>query len=133
MATETAEKIELLDLDALCKAATCLKVLAHPARLRIVDILMQGSFPVHKIAELCQLPPHQTCEHLRMMLGHGFLSSRRNGRQVLYGIAAPQLPGIIECIRRNCAAQERQTTPQNAVAITVAAKRSKKCPNLSEF
>ncbi|MFB3891694.1 MAG: ArsR/SmtB family transcription factor [Phycisphaerae bacterium] len=136
MAIETAEKIDLLDLDALCKAATCLKVLAHPARLRIVDILMQGSFPVHRIAELCQLPPHQTCEHLRMMLGHGFLSSRRDGRQVLYGIAAPQLPGILQCIRSNCAAREgapEPLAPTPSLAIANKTKRSRKCPNLSEF
>jgi len=92
----------LLPMEALCQAAQCLKLLAHPARLRIVDILMRGKFPVREIAELCQLPPHQTCEHLRLMQGHGLLSSSRKGRAVYYRIVSPNLPGVLECIRRNC-------------------------------
>jgi DNA-binding transcriptional ArsR family regulator len=67
-----------------------------------VDILMQGEFPVHEIAEMCQLPPHQTCEHLRLLKGHGFLTSQRRGRTVYYRIIAPQLPGLLECVRKNC-------------------------------
>jgi DNA-binding transcriptional ArsR family regulator len=45
-----ARKIDLLPLDFLEDAAECLKIMAHPVRLRIVDILMQGEFPVHEIA-----------------------------------------------------------------------------------
>lgn len=93
---------DLLEMGSLEKAASCLKVLAHPHRLRIVDILMQGEFAVHQIARMCDLPAHQTCEHLRLMLGHGLLASCRKGKAVFYRIAAPQLPGILQCIRKNC-------------------------------
>lgn len=96
------ESCDLLEMESLDQAAGCLKVLAHAVRLRIVDILMQGSFPVHEIARMCDLPAHQTCEHLRLMLGHGLLSSQRKGRTVYYQIANPNLPGILDCIRRNC-------------------------------
>lgn len=96
------KKPNLLEMDVLCVAAECLKVLAHPVRLRIVDALMQGEFPVHEIARLCDLPAHQTCEHLRLMQGHGLLASQRKGRAVFYRILKPNLPGILECIRRNC-------------------------------
>ena len=97
--TDTAT---LMGMDVMDRAAECLKVMAHPVRLRIVDILMQGEFPVHKIAELCETAPHQTCEHLRLMQGHGFLTSERRGRAVYYKIKSPQLPGLIGCIRENC-------------------------------
>ena len=97
-----SKKLSLLEMAGLCQAANCLKVLAHPVRMRIVDILLQGEFPVHKIAELCELPPHQTCEHLRLMQGHSLLASARRGSAVYYRVANPSLPGIIECIRRNC-------------------------------
>jgi ArsR family transcriptional regulator, zinc-responsive transcriptional repressor len=97
-----ASKPSMLEEDLLCQAAECLKVLAHPARLRMVDILMQGEFPVHQIARWCALPPHQTSEHLRLMQGHGLLSSSRKGRSVHYRIANPNLPGILICIRKNC-------------------------------
>jgi len=96
------KKLRLLKMDALAQAAECLKVLAHPVRLRIVDILMQGEHPVHEIAEMCSLPPNQTCEHLRLMQGHGLLSAQRRGRTVFYAVANANLPGVLECIRRNC-------------------------------
>ncbi|AQT67783.1 HTH-type transcriptional repressor CzrA [Anaerohalosphaera lusitana] len=96
------QKLDLLPDDYLEMAADCLKVMAHPVRLRIVNILMQGEFAVHEIAELCDLAPHQTCEHLRLLKGHGFLDSDRRGRTVYYKIASPQLPGLLECIKKNC-------------------------------
>ena len=94
--------IELLPREFLEETAGCLRVLAHPARLRLVDILMQGEFPVHELAELCELPPHQTCEHLRLLKGHGLLGSRRAGRTVIYAIADPRLPRLLECVRSAC-------------------------------
>ena len=84
------------------QAAQCLKVMAHPVRLKIVDILMQGDFAVHEIAELCDTSPNQTCDHLRLLKGHGFLTSKRQGRTVYYKILSPQLPGLLVCVRKNC-------------------------------
>ena len=95
-------KLSLLSMDILGDAAECLKVMAHPVRLRIVDLLMQNEFPVHEIANLCDISPDQTCEHLRLMKGRGFLTSERRGRTVYYKIAVPNLPSLIECIRKNC-------------------------------
>ena len=95
-------KYDLMEMGPLAEAAECLKVLAHPVRLRMVDILLQGEFSVHEIAGLCDLPPHQACEHLRLMQGHSLLTSQRKGRMVYYRVANPNLRGIIECIRKNC-------------------------------
>ena len=94
--------MNLVDMARLRQAAACLKVLAHPARLRMVDILLQGEFPVRRIAEMCDLPAHQVCEHLRLMQGHGLLASVRRGREVYYRTVAPELPRIIACIRETC-------------------------------
>ena len=96
------KKPDMLEIEKLCRAANCLKVLAHPHRLRMVEILMQGQFPVNTIAQLCDLPPHQACEHLRLMQSHNLLGSVRNGRTVYYRISNPNLPEIIRCIRKNC-------------------------------
>lgn len=94
--------LDLLPREFLEDAAECLRALGHPARLRIVDILMQGVFPVGEIAEMCDLPPHQACEHLRLLKAHGLLNSRRRGRSVFYEIADPRLPRLIDCIRAAC-------------------------------
>jgi DNA-binding transcriptional ArsR family regulator len=96
------QSLDLLPLEMLEEAAECIKVLGHPIRLRMVEILMQGEFPVHEIAELCQLPPHQACEHLRILKGHGLLGSHRRGRLVFYEIVDPRLPRLLNCIRAAC-------------------------------
>ena len=95
-------EIQLLPMEFLEQTADCLKVMSHPARLRIVEILMQGEYPVHQIASLCGLNPNQTCEHLRLMKGYGYLDSERRGRFVFYSIANPQLPSLLQCIRSAC-------------------------------
>ena len=89
-------------------AAACLKVLAHPVRLKIVDILMQGDFSVREIAELCDARQHQICEHLRLMQGCGYLTSKRVGRTVHYQITSQNLPSLINCIRKNCGLENQQ-------------------------
>ena len=98
----TMEKLDLLPDEAFEKAADCLKIMAHPVRLKMVNILMQGEFAVHEIAEACNASPNQACEHLRLLKGHGLLDSERRGRTVYYRIASPQLPGLIGCIQKNC-------------------------------
>ena len=97
-----AQKIGLLPLTALSAAAACLKTMAHPMRLRMVEILMQGSFTVREIAGLCEIREHQACGHLRLMQSCGLLTSERRGQAVYYRIASPQLPALLDCVRRNC-------------------------------
>ena len=98
--------MELIDFKLLDEAAACLKVMAHPIRLRMVDILTQGEFSVNEIAELCELQPHQACEHLRLMQSHRLLDSERRGRAVYYRIASPRLPRLLECVKASCGAED---------------------------
>ena len=95
-------KLNLLPDRVLDNAAECLKVMAHPMRLKMVNILMQGEFAVHEVAALCHTTPNQACEHLRLLKGHGLLSSERKGRTVYYKIQSLQLPSLIECISGSC-------------------------------
>ena len=97
-----AAKLELMEMELLDEACECLRVMAHPLRLRIVEILMQEELPVHCIAELCNLPANQASEHLRLMAGRGLLDSHRRGHSVYYRINNPRLPSLINCIRSTC-------------------------------
>ena len=95
------KRLNLLPMETLEDAAECLKVLGHPIRLRMVDILMQGEFAVYEIAELCELSHNQTCEHLRLLKSHHLLDSKRDGKAVYYTITASELPVVLTCIRNN--------------------------------
>src|SRR3954470_2285735 len=97
-AAKIAEKPMLTPLDALEKAAECLKVLAHPHRLRIVQMLLQGQYAVGELAEACGIPSHMASEHLRLMQRMGFLSSQKEGRKAYYQIVELHLASIMTCI-----------------------------------
>jgi DNA-binding transcriptional ArsR family regulator len=90
-----------LDFHALTNAAECLRILAHPNRLQIVQLLLMGEdYTVNEIAEACGLNQPATSDHLRLMQRCGFLSSSREGRTVYYSIAEPHLKEIMNCIRK---------------------------------
>ena len=91
-------KLKLTELDALGEAAECLRTLAHPHRLRIVQMLLQGDYTVGALAEACEIPSAMASEHLRMMQRCGFLSSEKAGRSVYYKVVEPHLKSILGCI-----------------------------------
>ncbi len=93
-----AAKLRLTDLDALGQAAECLRTLAHPHRLRMVQMLLQGEFTVGELAEACELPSAMASEHLRLMQRCGFLASEKDGRKVFYRVAEPHLKNILNCV-----------------------------------
>ena len=76
-------KLKLLPDDVLTEAAECLKVMAHPVRLKIVNVLAQGRFAVHEISALAGTSPNQTCGHLRLLQAHGLLVSERCGARYI--------------------------------------------------
>jgi ArsR family transcriptional regulator, zinc-responsive transcriptional repressor len=95
---KTNKKTKLIDLAVLGQAAECLKTLAHPHRLRMVQMLLQGRYTVGELADACNIPSHMASEHLRLMQRCGLLSSQRDGRRNYYEIAEPHLESIMNCI-----------------------------------
>ncbi len=98
MTAKTKTPPALTDLKALEQAAECLKTLAHPHRLRMVQMLLRGRYTVGELAEACGIPSHMASEHLRLMQRCGFMTSEKDGRNVYYQIAEPHLANIMTCI-----------------------------------
>jgi DNA-binding transcriptional ArsR family regulator len=94
------KKPRLTPLPALEEAAECLKILAHPHRLRIVQMLLQGRYAVGELAEACGIPSHMASEHLRLMQRCGFLTSEKEGRKAFYKITEPHLGNIMQCVEK---------------------------------
>lgn len=90
----------MLKLEALKEAAECLKTLAHPHRLRMIQMLLSGRYTVGELAEACEIPSHMASEHLRLMQHCGLLSSEREGRCTYYQVAERGLEAIMRCIER---------------------------------
>jgi DNA-binding transcriptional ArsR family regulator len=98
MTAKTKALPALTDLKALEQAAECLKTLAHPHRLRMVQMLLRGRYTVGELAEACDIPSHMASEHLRLMQRCGFMTSEKDGRNVYYQIAEPHLANIMACV-----------------------------------
>lgn len=90
----------LIDLDRLGMAAECLKTLAHPHRLRIVEMLLADRYTVGELADACGIPSNIASGHLRLMQRCGFLAPEREGRKIYYRITEPCLPDFFACIRK---------------------------------
>jgi DNA-binding transcriptional ArsR family regulator len=93
-------KPEPLGLDVLAAASECLKTLAHPHRLRMVDMLLRGRYTVGELAEACSISSPMASGHLRLLERCGLLDHRREGREVFYRVAQPCLRDIISCVRK---------------------------------
>jgi len=94
----STKRLRLTNLEALGQAAECLRTLAHPHRLRIVQMLLQGDFMVGELAEACEIPSHMASEHLRLMQRCGLLTSEKDGRRRYYQVAEDHLASIMECV-----------------------------------
>lgn len=91
-------KPKLISLEALAQAAECLRTLAHPHRLRMVQMMLMGQPTVGELAEACDIASPMASEHLRLMQRCGLLKAEKNGRFVYYSIAEPHLVSIMSCI-----------------------------------
>ncbi|MBC8309766.1 MAG: winged helix-turn-helix transcriptional regulator [Planctomycetes bacterium] len=94
----TQTKTSLLGMEALGHAAGCLRTVAHPHRLRMIQMLLGGSYTVGELAEACAIPPSSASEHLGKMRDRGLLVGKRNGRMIYYEIAEEGLGSIMKCI-----------------------------------
>jgi DNA-binding transcriptional ArsR family regulator len=95
---KTLKRPKLTPLGALEEAAECLKTLAHPHRLRMIQMLLRGRYMVGELAEACGIPSHMASEHLRLMQRCGLLKSEKEGRKAYYQITEPHLANIMACI-----------------------------------
>jgi DNA-binding transcriptional ArsR family regulator len=82
----------------LNQSAEFLKTIAHPHRLRMVQMLLRGPYIVGELADACGIPSHVASEHLRLMQRSGLLTRRKEGRKAYYQIAQTRLVPMMACI-----------------------------------
>jgi len=108
----------LIHLNSLAEAAECLRTLAHPHRLRMVQMLLDKEYTVGELAEACAIQSHMASEHLRMMKDRGLLASRRDGRCTYYRVAEPGLQGIMKCVEGRFGGRGDRRTASTSATTT---------------
>ncbi len=89
-----------LSIADLARMAKVLKLLAHPYRLKIVDILeTEDSVPVHVLMERLGLPQAVVSNHLQKMLRAGLVARQRRGKEVWYSVGDRRSLTILNCMR----------------------------------
>ena len=82
----------LARMDELCvMQAAVLKMLANPRRLEIIHRLAEGPCEVGRLAEALGVPQPSVSQHLAVMRSAGIVEAAREGREVRYWLADPDI------------------------------------------
>jgi DNA-binding transcriptional ArsR family regulator len=87
-----------LDPAFVADVAVVIRTMGHPDRLRIVELLCASEMCVSEVQEAVGLTQGATSQHLRQMYHQGILSSRRDGRRVLYAVHNPLIGKMLTCL-----------------------------------
>ena len=84
------------------------KVLSHPKRLELINILRDKEISVGDLSQRLGLAVGNLSQHLAMMRERRMLISRKEGNMVYYRIANPQLLEAFDLLRAILFEQIRQ-------------------------
>lgn len=89
------------------------KVLAEPARLRILDALRRGEPTVSELVDRTGLSQANVSKHLRLLHAHGFVKRRKNSQFVHYSAADRAVFQLCDAM---CDHIENELKPQRLLA-----------------
>lgn len=95
-----------IDPLVLERAARVIRVLGHPLRLRILELLEVGERNVADLQDELDASQAVISQQLAILRAEGVVAPRRDGPRVYYRITEPKVAHILDCIRR-CDLPER--------------------------
>jgi DNA-binding transcriptional ArsR family regulator len=103
--------------------AEILKTLASPRRLEILHALARGPIEVGRLAEAIGATQPNVSQHLAVLRAAGIVDAERDGREVRYRLADPDV--MVACGLMRSVLERRLTRlgelAANAVSVSVAA------------
>jgi DNA-binding transcriptional ArsR family regulator len=76
------------------------RILGHPVRVRILELLKDGERSVGDLQRELQMDSSGTSQHLGVLRRHGVLDSRRDGTSVYYAVRDPRMFQLLETARQ---------------------------------
>ena len=80
--------------------ARLFRVLGHPVRIRILELLTEGERTVGDLQAALELDSSGTSQHLAALREPGILASRRDGTNVYYRIRDPRVSQLLVVARQ---------------------------------
>ena len=99
---DTASVPSAIELD---DAAVMLAAIGHPIRLQVFRQLVQAGpngLPAGEIARALQMPPSSMNFHLRALQQSGLVTSRTEGRFVIYTALFDAMSALLGFLTENC-------------------------------
>jgi DNA-binding transcriptional ArsR family regulator len=76
------------------------KALAHPVRIRILELLRDGPLSVGQLQEAIGAPPSSVSQQLAVLRGRGIVTTVRRGTTVIYAARDPDIFELLDVARR---------------------------------
>jgi ArsR family transcriptional regulator, virulence genes transcriptional regulator len=90
-----------LDITQLENSANRLKSIAHPMRIAILELLRdKEKLSVTEIYTYLEIEQAVASNHLNILKEKGVLTSKRDGKKILYSVKTKSLNKIIDCLIR---------------------------------
>ena len=119
-----------LDIDALIasaqEASGFLKALAHEGRLLILCLLIEEEKSVTAIEEILSLRQPAISQQLARLRADGLVETRREGKNIFYSLARPEVREVIGALHRAFCRQPRfrlRATNRHTVARAARARK----------
>ena len=91
-----------MDSETAQRVADVLKALAHPLRLRIVELLQDGRMCVGDIVKELGVKQSITSQHLNLMRSRQVLTCHRDGARIYYEIENRNVIKLLHCVYDSC-------------------------------
>ena len=76
------------------------KALAHPIRIRILELLREGPLSVGQLQEAIGAPPSSVSQQLAVLRSRAIVTTERRGTSVIYAVGDPDLFDLLDAARR---------------------------------
>jgi ArsR family transcriptional regulator len=86
------------------------RLLGHPARVRILELLRDGERTVGELQAALELDSSGASQHLTSMRRQGVLESRRAGTSVYYRVKDPRIFQLLEIAKQILTTQLEETS-----------------------
>ncbi len=80
-------------------AAHCVKSIAHPIRLSILAILVNGERNVQDLTKALGTTQSNVSQHLAQMRARGVLKTSRRGNRTFYDVANPKVGKLVDLMK----------------------------------
>ena len=84
------------------------RTLGHPARIRVLELLSVAPSPVHELRARIEIEASNLSQQLSVLRRSGLVTQHREGGEVIYSLAVPEVRDLLAAARHILQAQNAE-------------------------